>query len=538
MSGGNRCFAVMTAAVIVMAGVGGSESWAVLKTWNGGGDGTSWSDGNNWTPVGVPVADTDDVTINTNAVITLGGTTHSLVGRTIVLNDCTLTNGYLLGATTSGALWATNVTFTSDSGVGTDYYQTPYRSEFRNCKYYAFVSQARNWALYYDGYLKIYGGSFANYGGISTFTYPGNRAQILFDGGGPHFVNVLDVHGWEYNGSGNGDATLTIRNTTLRVGTTSGSSWHYDNPVGDPNYSPLNGSAVVSIENSTNNFDNTLSVGRLCTLSVTNSVMEFWNTYAGNRGFYNSMTNSANFNGEGLRVNVNILRFGTYPDGAWFEYEAAGKDLGADFKGFHDNYKIQQLSLDHYYHLGGYGGSQKQMRLVNAVTNSGGTGAEALYADVLWIRLDMDLDLNGQKLYYKKLIGNLGDLTQLNGAVAQVTGAALIAASPYVHAPEGAKHFTIGDAPLAIGSDYGTLYVSGLAAGASAGFNLKVSGSQGNIDALRAELGGAGGGDRIQLKFPHAGDGGDMFFDWNFSHRSVTLDTLETLIQGTVIKFQ
>ena len=59
--------------------------YAAEKQWSGGGDGASWEDLSNWSPVGVPSA-SDDVTINTQnanvaATKTFNAKTLTLGGR-------------------------------------------------------------------------------------------------------------------------------------------------------------------------------------------------------------------------------------------------------------------------------------------------------------------------------------------------------------------------------------------------------------------------------------------------------------------------
>ena len=55
--------------VVILIICGGSAS--VAKTWDGGGDGTNWSDANNWNPNGVPTG-SDDVIINAPGTTIVG----------------------------------------------------------------------------------------------------------------------------------------------------------------------------------------------------------------------------------------------------------------------------------------------------------------------------------------------------------------------------------------------------------------------------------------------------------------------------------
>ena len=77
-----------------------------------------------------------------------------------------------------------------------------------------------------------------------------------------------------------------------------------------------------------------------------------------------------------------------------------------------------------------------------------------------------------------------------------------------------------------------------LASGLSIIMGLMVSGAPGDIAALKSDLGASSwGGYDIAIDFPSGSSGGDMFFDWNFSHRNVTLTTLQAVLpSGVIIK--
>jgi len=81
-----------------------ADAFNAAKTWDGGGDGSSWSGDNNWNPDGVPGVD-DDVTIDANVTVNISATT--------TINSLTLGNSggsttptlnFSYNAITNGAL--------------------------------------------------------------------------------------------------------------------------------------------------------------------------------------------------------------------------------------------------------------------------------------------------------------------------------------------------------------------------------------------------------------------------------------------------
>ena len=84
--------------------------------------------------------------------------------------------------------------------------------------------------------------------------------------------------------------------------------------------------------------------------------------------------------------------------------EVMGQDLGNVAAGFSDNFVDYSLAL----------GNNTYVKLVNAVQNSGGAGAEALYTDYLNVPGGTTLDLNGLHVYTR--VANLQG-TVLNGTV-------------------------------------------------------------------------------------------------------------------------
>ncbi len=82
---------LFTGVLLILAAVPAS----VAKTWDGGGDGTSWSSANNWNPNGVPTG-------SDNVVINAPGTT--IVGYEMTVSDHFATCD-LQGGTYQGALY-------------------------------------------------------------------------------------------------------------------------------------------------------------------------------------------------------------------------------------------------------------------------------------------------------------------------------------------------------------------------------------------------------------------------------------------------
>src|SRR5262249_10167299 len=80
-------------------------------------------------------------------------------------------------------------------------------------------------------------------------------------------------------------------------------------------------------------------------------------------------------------------------------FEVMGADQGNVAAGFSNNFAYYELEL----------ANNTYVRLVDAVHNSGGTGAEALYVDNLIVPAGTTLDLNGLHLYART--------TQINGTI-------------------------------------------------------------------------------------------------------------------------
>ena len=58
-------------ALLLTAGTGLGTARGALKTWDGGGNGTHWNDGANWSPNGVPVNNVDSVVIDGGGGLTV-----------------------------------------------------------------------------------------------------------------------------------------------------------------------------------------------------------------------------------------------------------------------------------------------------------------------------------------------------------------------------------------------------------------------------------------------------------------------------------
>ena len=497
--------------------------------WSGAGGDNLWSNAANWTN-GVPTDNAADVvniigtagspfTVNLNG----GGAVPNVRQNTINISYAVITNGTLDWDGSAGGLHATNVTFASNASVkrlcpSDTFSNVTYNSEANVMG----ITGGNGTHSYFGGYIQ------RTYAWKASPSYGGAIQTIYIDGyGGP----ANGVHcGTKFTDIGSasadvGQSFFNLNNTRIRFVNGLRVGW-------DGSSSPA-GKATISMTNTYVLLDVKMYLNSNTTMNVTNSILDF-RPSAANGGLFNRMTNASLYDGEGLKVWALVENLG-------MQYEVSGTDTGAVFAGFHDNYSIDQLKF----------GLQNQLHtspniiFTNVYNNDGQPGNEAFYVDLLTPSNNVlasqpnptfTFNMNGMNLYYKKYVPDpMVPIAVSNGALIQVTGAALIPASPYVHVPEGAKRFSKGDAPLAISAEYGTTYISGFSVGARIDVSLVVTGLQANIDALRTELNGVGSGAEVRLQYVNGAGGTNLFFDWNFSHRSVGVDVLSAeLAPGTI----
>jgi hypothetical protein len=168
--------------------------------------------------------------------------------------------------------------------------------------------------------------------------------------------------------------------------------------------------------------------------------------------------------------------------------------------------------------------------------NSPGAGSEAIYTDLIAVYSNVTIVDGGLKIYYKSLFTTNGH-SITGGTLVQVTGAVLSVAD-FIYAPDQAGTVNYLGATLSVSNDYGTVFVSGVPSNRPVQILMDVSGPPQDIAALKTELGasGTGGEFNLRIPFPGVANGEDLFFDWSFSHRNVTLNRLAVtkLVLGAV----
>ena len=493
--------------------------------WSGAGADNLWTTAANWTN-NVPTDGVLDKVFITGTegspfIVNLNGATARNVSlNTVTINYATITNGQW-DWNSQGALYATNVVFTDSAKIKL----LPPLVTLSNVTYNRTGGSDNNFGMaggdathrYLGGYIRTKGLSLSpSYGWsvVQTILIEGYGGP----GGGLHSAAYYLEIG--YKSAANGQSFLRLQDTRLQ--TTSG----YIGWDGGANQGT--GQSTLTMTNSLLRLEGRLLLNTNAIFKAASSELEFRAIYNDITlfGLRNRMTNSFLFDGEGLTV-------GAYSDNAGMQFEVSGTDTGAVFSGFHDNYSIDQLKIG----LRDSGNTTPKIVFTNAYDNDGLAGNESLYVDVITeidntSKVGVDptftLNLNGLNVFYKKYVDSTNvPMAVANGTLTQVTGASFFAASGYIHAVEGAKTFVKSDSPVAIGADYGSVYVSGFAAGKPLNAKLVVSGTQPNIDALRTELNATGSGSQMTISYPQGSNGGTMFFDWNFSHRSVSLTSLE-----------
>src|ERR1051326_6524243 len=165
----NQISLIRNMQVVVVAGLlfGAASVYAATKTWDGGGDNTSWGDASNWNPDGVPSANVDDVTIDGASLpVNLGATSRGLTGRTVLFNNSTLTSGTLHFAESGGSVTASNVTFANSLTIDA----VARNMSFVNSTYFD-NANSQTWSF----------GNNANSGGFTIIggNVQANRTQII-----------------------------------------------------------------------------------------------------------------------------------------------------------------------------------------------------------------------------------------------------------------------------------------------------------------------------------------------------------------------
>jgi hypothetical protein len=507
--------------------------------WSGAGGDNLWSNAANWTN-GVPTdnkADRVNIigTVGSPYTVNLGGASLLVRLNKMTISDTTITNGTLdwdFGWVNEGYLFATNVTFAPNAKVDRLCASVVFSNVTYNNTAKIFTTSRETRTHRYMG-GNLYGGGWRIAPAYAWSTI--HRVFIEgYDGpaGGYHYGTAIAMGD---QSADNGQSFLFLNNTRVRTGNCN-VGW---NGSSEP-AALINAQSTLSLTNSKLNVGLLLNLHSNAIFRATASEVEFWPVGGVvTDGLRNRMTNAAAFDGEGLTVWGMTENVG-------MTYEVSGVDTGAVFAGFHDNYSIDQLKfgLRNMYH------TTPKIVFTNTYDNNVQPGNEALYVDQLTEVDNIDktgvdptftLNLNGLNVYYKKYVNSANvPMAVSNGTLTQVTGASFFAASGYIHALEGAQAFVKGASPVAIAADYGSVNVSGFPAAKALSAKLVVSGTQPNIDALRTELSGTGSGSQITLSYPQGSDGGTMFFDWNFSHRSVTLTSLEVTqsAHGTMMIIQ
>lgn len=478
------------------------------RVWDGGGDGVSWGDGDNWNPDGVPSA--EDVSIGAVSV-DLGGVTRSVGFVNVNLNGSTLSNGLLdfVNAFNPGSFIASNANL---SAVDVSFMLTQ-----SNVLVNTLWSQSAGALLVMKGSMTIIGGDYdrANVHGIIGDASWG-PASMTFNGGlnthqlGKIRINAPDAAFGTVNPTYT--ATFTVEgDASIRASANSGQDALAVGTVGTA-------AGILNLTQGQLRLDNGIVFGSNAVLNTgtTGRREIFFQGADSGVAISNFMTSAANFDGEGLTL---IYRPESATDSP---YEVGGTDQGAVLSGFHDNYSLDHLVLN-------FPGGGKTMQLIDANNNDGQAGNEAFYVDAISITNNHTIDLNGRNLYYKKLTVSGGSLTVNNGTLTQVTGANLESVAPYAHQDGGGVETALYGGPtltLAVPSDYGTVIVSNAPNGGDLFLRLDVSGTVGDINTLAAEIGAQLWDGDLLLDYSGTGDGNNLFFDWSFAHRNVTVNSI------------
>ena len=486
--------------------------FGVTKTWDGGAGTESWYDATNWDPDGVPTPNVDDFVI-TNDTVDLQTSNVFVNGRTAFITDSTVKNGnfeWVFGGPAAGSsLVASNCTFPATLKL-----HQPHDMLIVNCDWDAKAIFGVFGGSASDMTITILGGEWdATSAQVKMNNFGASENKLLVVGGtGIHSCTLLN-----FGVGQNGANSITFSNCTFFA--TGGATWH-DNLLGGP--------VAVTLANATNKLRSTLFAGSNLTFSATNSAIEF-DQRANGKKFEITMTNDITFDGEGLTWTF-------YGEGFTTDVEVCGTDTGAVFAGFHDNFSIDKLHLRALNlslplaHINGLEFSDDHNNDLD-----GGASAEALCTDVLSLDRvftnSLTLYYNGQTIYYKKLLNtnNYSFTESGGGGTQQVTGAALFA-DTFTHTPENTTSATFGGAAVSVSNDYGMTIISGAGDGSNVFVKLDLDGTAPNIALLKSELGAStsGSGFDLEILFSGAGAGStNLFFDWNFSHRSVTLNRLQ-----------
>lgn len=506
-----------------------APAFGAIKSWDAGGDGTSWGDASNWDPDGVPVDNVDHVYIINGGTVDLGGVgrnresgTSNLIVNTIITNsgaavflnfgsnfrlveirDCTLDKSLnFTVAGSSGPVLISNTIMRAKSGGGN----------------IIFMVNGGAKVTIIDGQFRADGnGDHAEI--IAQFAGQDHTIEII---GGNHDFDDFRIN--SRSGSvANGRGVFILSNAIIRCGTSGTPNYHNSVALS----AASTGSSTIFDHGSVTRFDSHLVMGTQCTYRASGLTRLRFRSTTLNKDIDLRMTNETFFDGEGLIINADA------ENNSETELEICSGDLGAVFAGFHDNFSIDELRFT----TTGSG----SLTLEDDRDNTPGAGsAEVIYSDLIsFSNSNATINDGGNTIYYKSIHSN--GFTFVGGILVQVTGAALFT-NNFTFEPEPltTKTATVGGGAVSVTNDYGTAIATGAAVGDNIKVLLDLDGTAGNIALLKSDLGAfdSGGGFDLEMQFPGAGAGGtDLLFDWSFSHRSVTLNRLQvdTFDFGTVV---
>ncbi len=511
--------------VLLIAGLGVMPNLSSAKTtnWVGGGGDDLWTNGANWDN-GVPGED-DVIGINTAAVDATG--TQNIAGSTMNFTDVTFSNGTINmnNPGSGGSLIATNTDF---STTAFSYFVAPV-VELNNSIY----KTGSGLEIFNGSTFTVNGGDYDN-GNAIYVTGSGGATTMTFNGGdNTHTLGRLRL---------NGAVSTPPENTSPFAASTATATFNILNNasvrLSNANRGPAlvvgnsgTGNAVLNFDTGVLRVDGGVLFGQNSTLQTGNSggigarELLYYDTFG--TDWSNEMISSATFDAEGLSVT-----FGAESIGNNTAMEVGGTDLGEDLTGFHDNYSLDRLR---FFNRGG------DLTFVDNNNNDLLVGNEAMYVDILQMDAANTLDLNGLNLYYKRGV-DLDDLTVVNGSITQVTGASLEGVGTTVHI----DGFTTADTFEIVTSSsvFDTVIFENIAPGSQLTVLLELIGSEGDINALIAELEADGittstdissemtpgelatAGFNLALMFDTLITGDDLFFDFNFDNNNVTVGDL------------
>lgn len=399
-----------------------TSAWAANVSWTGTGNGTLWSDPNNWSGHVLP-ASGDDVTIgvvagNPTIQITAaagvvqinsltssepinvsGGTlqiaTTFQTSKSVTLSGGTLKGGNLPGMTVSGSLTLDGVTLNGDLTVSSNaslYVKNGLT--LNNAKlilsstgYYAYVYFQGTQTLGGTGEVVFAGTSYTGYfyaqgtddtaaGGATltigaNITIHGKNGYIGVSHAYDSIVNNGTINADDANGGialyGGTHSTLTNQGA---IGALNGASLFIAEPIATNGQGTINSSSSSKIQFGGNLVGNTTAIA------------------------LSNVRGTTTLSGVGSVISPILI-------------EAMSQDLGADVAGYNNNFAYGTIILP----------SNGHYKLTDASDNAPGTAAEALYTQALLVPSGCTLDLNGLHLYARvmQIAG-----TVLNGTIIQM----------------------------------------------------------------------------------------------------------------------